>query len=69
MKKMAKAVFALGVLSSLGFGAGQALAAPAEKAAPTCDPARCDERCKRSSPNLVGRCLGPICECMVLVEP
>ena len=56
------------VAAALAVGAAQALATPREaEAAPRCDPVRCDEQCKRGGPNLVGRCLGDICQCYVMV--
>ena len=55
------------VAASLGFGARQALAAPAEAgAAPRCDPVRCDEQCKRNIPGSTGVCVGGrFCDCLL----
>lgn len=51
-----RAVSGMALLGALGFGTGQALAAPDTRtAAPTCDPELCDRVCKVFGP-FGGRC-------------
>lgn len=46
--KLRNAVFGVGMVAALGFGATQALAAPelSQKSARHCNPAACDAACK-----------------------
>lgn len=67
MKRPTRWTLSLALAAALGFGAAQALAAPsaADAGAQRCDPVRCNERCQKSGSNLIGRCLGDICQCYV----
>jgi hypothetical protein len=55
------------VAASLGFGATQVVAAPAEAAeARACDPVRCDQKCKDAIPGSRGVCVGGrFCDCLL----
>jgi len=55
------------VAASLGFGATQVVAAPAEAAeARACDPVRCDQKCKAAIPGSRGVCVGGrFCDCLL----
>lgn len=55
-RTMRRGVFGAAVLGALGFGTGQAFAAPERAAAPpTCDPELCDRVCRVFGP-FGGRC-------------
>ena len=61
----ARAAFSLGVLLAMGFGAGQALAAPSDGAGrQVCDPRVCDRVCKAIGA-FGGTCINGGCSCYI----
>lgn len=62
-RPLARGAFALGILATLGFGAQQAVAAPAERlAGPACISQDCDYSCITTGYNY-GICVNGKCVC------
>ena len=67
-RKLRGGLMAAIVAGSLGFGAAEAFARPAEeiKAPPSCDPVRCNNYCvNRHGPFAHGECWGDECLCAI----
>ena len=60
-----RAAFAVAAASVLGFGATQALAAPASAEPPACKPRTCDQQCIAQGLS-GGTCFGDECACYII---
>ena len=60
-----RSIFALAAACALGFGATQALAAPAEAAPPVCKKHTCDQQCIAMGLS-GGTCFGDECACYII---
>ncbi|HEU0079517.1 MAG TPA: hypothetical protein VFQ76_17805 [Longimicrobiaceae bacterium] len=66
--RLGRGAASAGMLAVLGFGAAQALAAPAEARAepPVCNTGQCNVSCRATGADS-GRCAGDDCACLYVI--